>query len=206
MTAPQPTLTVIAGSNGAGKSTFTRATQEALRVPVIDPDREARQLRPDNPEAAAIAGGKQAIKRARTYLDNDQSFAVETTLSGNTYLRMMAEAKSRGWQVNLIYVGVDNLQISIERVAQRVAAGGHNVPEEDIRRRYTRSLANLPIAIRQADSASIFDNSTREGYRKILTIENGRVTERTRELPKWIIAALSQEFIELNENQSTELD
>ncbi len=71
---------------------------------------------------------------------------------------MMVEAKTRGWQVNLIYVGVNNVHISIERVAQRVAAGGHNVSQEDIRRRYTRSLTNLPIAIQQAGYASIFDN------------------------------------------------
>jgi predicted ABC-type ATPase len=63
---------------------------------------KAWQLHPNNPESAVIAGGKQAIKRARAYLDNSQSFAVETTLSGNTYLRMTVEAKSRGWQVNLI--------------------------------------------------------------------------------------------------------
>lgn len=122
MTASPATLTIIAGPNGAGKSTFTRATSEALQVPVIDPDGEARLLQPDNPEAAALAGGRQAIKRARTYLANNQSFAVETTLSGNTYLRIMAEAKRKGWQVNLIYIGVDNVQTSIERVAQRVAA------------------------------------------------------------------------------------
>lgn len=206
MTVSQPTLTVIAGPNSAGKSTFTRATQEALRVPIIDPDSIAMQLRPDNAEAAALAGGKQAIKRARAYLDNNQSVAVETTLSGNTYLRMMVEAKSKGWQVNLIYVGVDNVQISIERVAQRVAAGGHNVSKEDIRRRYTRSLTNLKIAIQQADYTSIFDNSARVGYRKILTIAAGRITEHARRLPEWIIAALPQEFIEPNENQSTELD
>ena len=138
MTAPKPSLTIIAGPNGAGKSTFTRATSEALQVPVIDPDVEALFLQPDNPEAAAIAGGKQAIKRARAYLENNQSFAVETTLSGNTYLRMMAEAKRKGWLVFLIYIGVDNVLNSIERVAQRVAAGGHNVPEEDIRRRYAK--------------------------------------------------------------------
>lgn len=128
MTPPKPILTIIAGPNGSGKSTFTRSTSEALRVPVIDPDLEARNLQPDNPEAAAIAGGKQAIKRARAYLASEQSFAVETTLSGNTYLRMMVEAKTRGWQVNLIYVGVDDVQICIERVAQRVATGGHNRP------------------------------------------------------------------------------
>jgi predicted ABC-type ATPase len=204
MTAPKPTLIIIAGPNGAGKSTFTRATQEALQVPIIDPDLEARKLRPDNPEAAAIDGGRQAIKRARAYLGNNESFAVETTLSGNTYLRMMAEAKQKGWQVNLLYVGVDNVQTSIERVAQRVAAGGHNVPEADIRRRYARSLANLPVALQQADSTSIFDNSTREGYRKVLTIENGRVTEQASELPEWLKASLPQEVIEPNQSKSTQ--
>lgn len=202
MTAPKPTITIIAGPNGAGKSTFTRATQEALQVPVIDPDLEARLLRPDNPEAAAIAGGKQTIKHARAYLENGE-IAVETTLSGNTYLRMMAEAKRKGWQVNLIYVGIDNVQTSIERVAQRVAAGGHNVPQEDIRRRSARSLANLLVAIQQAECTSIFDNSTRIGYRKVLTIENGRVTEQASELPEWLKAALPQELIGSNQSQST---
>ncbi len=81
---------------------------------------------------------------------------------------------------------MDNVQTSIERVAQRVASGEHNVPSEDIRRRYARSLANLPIALQQADYASIFDNSIRFRYRKIITIANGRVTEQGSELPKWI--------------------
>ena len=200
MTKAKPTLTIIAGPNGSGKSTFTRATLEALRVPVIDPDAEARLLRPDAPEEAAIQGGRQAIKLARAYLTNNESFAAETTLSGNTYLRMMAEAQQRGWQVNLIYVGVDNVQTSIERVAQRVAQGGHNVPEEDIRRRYSRSLANLPIALQQADRTFIFDNSTEAGHQKVLTIENGRVIEQPRELPEWLKTLLPQEVIE--ENQS----
>jgi predicted ABC-type ATPase len=186
MTAPKPILTIIAGANGAGKSTFTRATSEALQVRVVDPDIEALRVRPDNPEAAAIAGGKLAIKRARAYLDSGESFAVETTLSGNTYLRMMAEAKRKGWLVFLIYIGVDNVQTCIERVALRVAAGGHNVPEADIRRRYARSLANLVLAIQQADSTLLFDNSTEAGHRQLLTLENGIVTQQARELPEWI--------------------
>ncbi len=195
MTPPKPILTIIAGPNGSGKSTFTRSTSEALRVPVIDPDLEARKLKPDNPEAAAVSAGKQAIKRARAYLDSGESFAVETTLSGNTYLRMMVEAKTRGWQVNLIYVGVDDVQTCIERVAQRVATGGHNVPQEDIRRRYTRSLANLLVALQQADSTSIFDNSTLFGYQKLLTLENEAVTEQASSLPEWIRTLLPQQII-----------
>ncbi len=116
----------------------------------------------------------------------------------------MVEAKQKGWLVFLIYVGVDNVQTSIERVAQRVASGGHNVPEADIRRRFTRSLANLPRVLQQTDYASIFDNSTRVGYRKIITIENGNVTEQASELPEWIKNSLPQEFIEVNQNQSTQ--
>ena len=103
MTEAKPTITIIAGANGSGKSTFTRATQKSLRVPVIDPDLEARLLQPDAPQAAAIEGGRQAIKRARAYLENNESFAAETTLSGNTYLRMIAQAKQKGWLVFLIY-------------------------------------------------------------------------------------------------------
>ena len=182
----KPTLTIVAGPNGSGKSTYTRAIRESLGVPVIDPDWEARLVRPDAPQAAAVEGGKQAIKRARAYLVNNQSFAAETTLAGKTYLRMMAEAKQKGWLIDLIYVGVASVETSIDRVAQRVAQGGHNVPEEDIRRRYARSLANLPMAIELADRATILDNSTAAGYQPIAIVENGRVVEQVRELPGWI--------------------
>ncbi|PSB10644.1 hypothetical protein C7B62_08685 [Pleurocapsa sp. CCALA 161] len=195
MTFATSILTVIAGSNGSGKSTFTRYTQETLGVPVIDPDLEARIIRPDAPETAAIAGGKQALLRARTYLANEQSFAVETTLSGNTYLKMMTRAKQKGWQVNLIYVGVNDVQVNIKRVAQRVAQGGHNVPEPDVRRRYTRSLVNLATAIQKADYIIIYDNSTVAGYQPVLTIEAGRVTKFIDELPEWIKSSLPPEFI-----------
>lgn len=74
MTASKPTLTIIAEPNGAGKSTFTRVTQEALLFPVIDPDREVRLLRPDNPEAAAFVSGKQVIKRAHANPSKQSEF------------------------------------------------------------------------------------------------------------------------------------
>lgn len=204
MIASKPTITIIAGPNGSGKSTYTRAIRKSLGIPVIDPDLEARLLRPDAPEAAAIEGGRLAIKRARAYLENNESFGAETTLSGNTYLRMMVEAKQKGWQVNLIYVGVADEQISIKRVAQRVAEGGHNVPQEDIRRRYARSLANLPAALGQADRATILDNSTAAGHQQVLIIEGKRVVEQARELPEWVKTLLSQEIIGENQSQSSQ--
>jgi predicted ABC-type ATPase len=195
MTIVQPTLTIIAGPNGSGKSTLTRSIQESLDTPLIDPDAEARKIRPEAPELASVAGGKQAIKLARNYVNNNQSFVVETTLSGNTYLKMMRDVKQKGWQINLIYIGIDNVEVNIDRVAQRVAQGGHNVPIEDIRRRYKRSLENLPIALQLADNASIYDNSTAVGHQNLLSIEDGRINRQVRELPQWLAKALPPEII-----------
>lgn len=195
MTIAQPTLTIIAGPNGSGKSTLTRSIQQSLNIPLIDPDAEARKIRPEEPELAAVAAGKQAIKLARNYVGNNQSFAVETTLSGNTYLKMMRDAKRKGWQINLIYIGIDNVEVNIDRVAQRVAQGGHNVPIEDIRRRYKRSLENLPIALQLVDNASIYDNSTPAGHQNLLTIEDGTISRQVPELPQWLTKALPPEII-----------
>lgn len=195
MTITQPTLTIIARPNGSGKSTLTRSIQESLDIPLIDPDAEARKIRPEEPKLAAVAAGKQVIKLARNYVNNNQSFAVETTLSGNTYLKMMRDAKRKGWQVNLIYIGIDNVEVNIDRVAQRVAEGGHDVPIEDIRRRYKRSLENLPIALQLVDNASIYDNSTPEGHQNLLTIEDGRISRQVQELPQWLTQALPPEII-----------
>jgi predicted ABC-type ATPase len=192
MTIIRPTLTIIAGPNGSGKSTFTRNTRESLNVPSIDPDEEARKIRPEAPELASVAAGKQAIKLARNYLENNQSFAVETTLSGNTYLKMMREAKQKGWVVNLIYIAIDNVEVNIDRVAQRVIDGGHNVPIEDIKRRYERSLENLPIALQLVDNASIYDNSSPEGPQHLLTIENGRINQQVSDLPQWLTKVIPQ--------------
>lgn len=153
---------------------------------VIDPDAEARVINPENPELVAVAAGKIAIRRARGYLINNQSFAVETTLSGSTYLKMMRDARTAGYEINLIYVGIENVEINIGRVATRVSAGGHNVPDEDIRRRYERSLNNLPLAIELADNVSIYDNSTSAGYQRVLTIVQGEITQRVETLPNWL--------------------
>ncbi len=101
---------------------------------------------------------------------------------------MMAEVKQKGWLFYLIYVGINNVQISIDRVAQRVELGGHNVPEEDIRRRYTRSLTNLLRTV-------IFDNSTTEGHQPLLVIENGMMTPLVQELAAWLDTLLPQNLL-----------
>ena len=80
---------------------------------------------------------------------------------------MLLDARRRGFEIVLIYIGTDNVETNLSRIRQRVLAGGHDVPETDVRRRYLRSLANLPIAVRRSDYTILFDNSTKEGYRLI---------------------------------------
>jgi predicted ABC-type ATPase len=167
-----------------------------LDAPIIDPDAEARKINPSSPESVVVAAGKQAIRLARDYLKNNQSFAVETTLSGNTYIKMMQQAKQQGYELNFIFVGINHVDTAIRRVAERVRSGGHNVPEEDIRRRYNRGLANLPIALQLVDNAIIFDNSTSLGHQIKLTIENRKVTQQSESLPEWFIGSVTPENLQ----------
>lgn len=87
---------------------------------------------------------------------------------------------------------IDDVETNIGRVATRVLAGGHNVPDEDIRRRYERSLNNLPKAIELADSVLIYDNSTSAGYQRMLTIVEGEIVQRVETLPNWLKTIINE--------------
>lgn len=154
----QPTLFVVAGPNGSGKSTLT-ASGLASEAKVIDPDAIARELNPSEPSAAAVSAGKEAILQQQEAMKNGEDFAVETTLSGNGPLRLMEQAQEAGYDVQLHYVRVGTPEANIDRISQRVADGGHHVPNDDVVRRYERSLENLPAAIALSDSATLYDNS-----------------------------------------------
>jgi predicted ABC-type ATPase len=156
-----PTFTVVAGANGCGKTTLTMwAREEFQESPVLDPDAIGRSLKSTVAKSGSpIDAGREVLSRAQGLLDAGQSFTVETTLSGNTYMRMMKTAKGLGYLVVLIYVGTTRVEINMRRVRFRVTRGGHDVPEEDQRRRYPRSLANAAKALAVADEAIILDNS-----------------------------------------------
>jgi predicted ABC-type ATPase len=133
---------------------------------------------------SAIDAGREVLVNSNKLLVAHQSFLVETTLSGNTYLRMMSRAKAAGYLVRLIYVGTDDVSINLQRVRQRVKNGGHDVPEEDQLRRYPRSLANFKRAFALADEALVFDNSTRRGHVRLAEKGKNGVTILGT-LPEW---------------------
>jgi predicted ABC-type ATPase len=161
-----PVLTIIAGSNGCGKSTLTSSARDKFQqTPVLDPDAIAKSiqeaLRSNNSD---IEAGKQVLRRAEELIAERQSFTVETTLSGSTYLRMATRAKDAGFNIMVVFVGTVSVEINIGRVKARVKKGGHDVPEEDQRRRYPRTLANMKQLLPKADFAIVLDNSAETGY------------------------------------------
>ncbi|GHV59873.1 ATPase AAA [Campylobacterota bacterium] len=174
----RPQLTVIAGPNGAGKSSLS-VHPIFKNIFIVNPDVIAVEN-----GCSPIEAGKIAIAKRDELLRENQAFAIETTLTGNSEIKLMKDAKKLGYKVNLVYVGINSAAVSASRVASRVAKGGHNISNEDILRRYDRSIKNLPIAFEIADRAYIFDNSF-QGHH--LLYKKNQRTEKitTQDLPTW---------------------
>lgn len=179
-----PNLTVFAGPNGSGKSTIVAWLKFEGKVNLLDPDAIAKRIDPADPSRAAIGAAREVINRTREYLSRGESFAVETTLASRAMLATMTKAQEEGFYVRLVYVCLNEPERHIRRVRERVARGGHAVSEDDVRRRYGRSLRNLPAALRIADEARVYDNSSANPQR-VFETRRGIVTWRGSVLPQW---------------------
>src|SRR5438132_9559966 len=161
MPASRPTIYLIAGCNGAGKTTFAKEflPHEVKCLRFYNADEIARGLSPLEPSAGAIKAGRLLLREVRESIDRHETFALESTLSGKTYIRTFKHALSLSYELELHYLWLSSVEQAIARVRRRVRMGGHNVPAADIRRRFTRSLTHLiddylPLATRWA----IWDN------------------------------------------------
>jgi predicted ABC-type ATPase len=160
-----PTFPLVAGPNGSGNSTLTAAVTVKGGFNAVDADAIARVLDPELPTRAAIAVARQTILQCRTLLENRENFALESTLAGHGALSLMRGAKNAGYRTLLVYVALGDPELPIERVRLRVAQGGHDVPDADIRRRCARSLFHASEALRLADEALVL--TTRVRNRKV---------------------------------------
>ncbi|MDO5693660.1 MAG: hypothetical protein Q4G70_14500 [Pseudomonadota bacterium] len=153
----RPLAVFYAGTNGSGKSTL-RDSNPFPGLKVIDPDAIARGINPENPRSVDMEAGRVAARQFQDAIAQGHGFSMETTLTGRTVLNRLEKAKNAGFDVRLYYVGLDAVERNVDRVAARVAQGGHHIDEHDIRRRYGESLENLPKAMQIADSGKIFSN------------------------------------------------
>ncbi len=142
----RPLMTVLAGTNGAGKSTITSVFLQHLYLgEVIDADAIAKEINPASPEKANWAAGREVIKRVEKCIHTQRGFSVETTLAGGNAVRQMQTAKNHGFEITLYYVALSDVELHVSRVATRVQASGHSIPEQVIRNRYARSGLSIVL-------------------------------------------------------------
>lgn len=159
----RPSIHVLAGVNGAGKSSIGGAAVRQHGGEYFNPDEVARALREKNPaltqavaNSAAWRQGASLLKRA---IEEHLEFTFETTLGGNTITSLLMKAAKQGIEVHVWYVGLASLELHIERVHARVSQGGHDIPEETIHRRYGHSRLNLITLLPHLTTLHVYDNS-----------------------------------------------
>lgn len=156
-----PNLYIIAGCNGAGKTTasYTILPEILHCEEFVNADNIAAGLSPFNPERVAFEAGRIMLGRIKTLINNGSDFAFETTLATRSYVSLIREAKNKNYQVTLLYFWLGSPLMAIKRVAQRVSNGGHHIPDDVVERRYFRGIQNLVnMYIPICDNWLLFDN------------------------------------------------
>lgn len=157
----EPVCHIVAGANGSGKTTFSLCflPRYAACLEFVNPDLIAGGLSPFDPARSAVKAGRLVLERIKELSDARRDFGFETTLSGRGYLAWLEMMKRKGYQIYLYYLWTPGCDLLNARIHQRVAAGGHFIPDEDVRRRRERSIALLKEYAAYTDKLRVFDNS-----------------------------------------------
>ena len=174
-------FTIIGGVNGVGKSSFTGVLKEQTTDlgTIIDVDKITADVG-GNP----LAGGRAALKKIRECMDRGLSFTQETTLSGFKTEATAKEVKELGYQVRLFYVALDTAEESLSRIENRVRRGGHNIPSDDVIRRFGGRWDAVKKILPYCDQAEFYDNDN--GFVKVAEYRNGELRTVGSKCPQWL--------------------
>jgi predicted ABC-type ATPase len=185
----RPVIIAIAGSNGAGKTTFFESHLSATGLRFVNADALARSLEMTAYEASELAA---AIRSE--LVEQGESFIFETVFSDpvGDKLSYLKGAAAKGYSVVLCFIGIADVETSEQRVLMRVTQGGHDVPTEKLQARFPRTLRNLSVAIRELPHVLIFDNSDlRRPYRLVAMFENGIAIGKRNPIPAWLTTVIA---------------
>jgi len=188
------TYTIVGGVNGTGKSSFTGVLKTRMTDlgDIIDVDKLTAIA-----GVSPIEGGKIALRQIIKCLEKEISFTQETTLSGRRTEITASKAKDQGYYVRLFYIGLDTPEESLERIANRVARGGHKIGEDDVRRRFSGRWNALKKILPYCDEALFFDNDN--GFVEVAEYYDGQLVLKGESRPKWIIEL--SEFLKVRHNK-----
>ena len=179
------TYTIIGGVNGVGKSSFTgvlkeRSTDLGL---IVDVDKITAEL-----GGNALAGGKAALRKINECIDKGISFTQETTLSGRKTEATAKQVRDLGYHVRLFYIGLDSAEESLSRIANRVKRGGHDIPNDDVVRRFAGRWEAVAKVLPYCDEAEFYDNDN--GFVLVAEYRNGELRTVGSRRPQWLMELL----------------
>jgi len=186
-------LWILAGGNGAGKSTFYRLFLEPRALQFVNADLIAQKLNPEQPEKASYDAANLAEKIRYQLLEEGVSFCFETVFSHPSKIDFIAAAKALGYEIILVYIHLESDQLNKARVAQRVSEGGHNVPAEKVVSRIPRTLKHISTVLPLVDLAQFYDNSALSTpFLPVARLKNGELEIMKEQLPGWAKALLAE--------------
>ncbi len=182
----QKQLWLLSGGNGAGKTTFYKTQLQPHGIPFVNADILAKQLYPEQPEQHSYEAAKIAEEIRINLLKEGRTFCFETVFSHPSKIDFVAQAKTYGYEVVLVFIHLTTVNLNMARISQRVSEGGHNVPDEKVIKRIPRTLKNVRDVIPLCDHIYLMDNSSYKlPYQQILEIHNGVISPSKNPLPEW---------------------
>lgn len=179
-------LWVLAGGNGAGKSTFYNLYLAKYGIKFVNADLIAKDINLGNTESISYHAATMAAKIREDLISRGVSFCFETVFSHESKIDFLARAKANGYRIILVYIHLFDTGLNEARVKQRVSEGGHNVPAEKIHSRIPRTMKLIKIALSLVDEARILDNSSRhDPFQQIIVMKSGKFEAKKTSLPKW---------------------
>jgi predicted ABC-type ATPase len=183
----QPQLWLLVGGNGAGKSTFHRLALERLGLPFVNADVLARLAYPEAPEAHSYVAARLADQQRDSLLLQGLSFCYETVYSHPAKIDVVARARSLGYRIILVLIHLQQPELNLARVSQRVSERGHHVPDDKVISRIPRTLAHVRRTIPLLDELRVFDNSSAESpFLPVLSLCDGVLEQHVNPLPAWV--------------------
>jgi len=180
-------LWILAGGNGAGKSTFYKLYLAKYGIKFVNADLIAKEIDSDNPEDVSYQAAAIAQKIREDLIATGVSFCFETVFSHESKIDFIAQAKANGYKIILIYIHLDDSTLNEARVQQRVSEGGHSVPPDKIHSRIPRTKKHIKIALPLVDEARLLNNSLRDDpFKQIVVLKSGEYEALVSPLPEWV--------------------